>query len=58
MNITQDADDNSFVFTDHPDNDRLRGQDTKELDRTDAVCRICSPGHLVLCLASSKSIFS
>lgn len=44
-----------IVLTDHPDDHWLWGQDTKDVDRTDAVRWVCSPGHLLLCLASSKS---
>lgn len=43
-----------IVFTDHPDNHRLRRQDTKDVDGADAVGGVRPPRHLLLCLASCK----
>lgn len=46
-----------IVFTDHPDNHRLRRQDAKDVDGADAVRGVRPPRHLLLCLASCKLFF-
>lgn len=45
-----------IIFTDHPDNHRLWGQNTKDMDGKDAVSRLCPPGYLILCFASCKFV--
>lgn len=46
----------TLISTDHPDNHRLWGQNTQDVDWTDAVSRVCPPGYLILCFASCKFV--